>query len=1335
MAALGAALIMVLASFPVVLRAGEQPFSLLSSGQDGVRLTFELPAWSLEPFSWRGADYTRIEADGAEVISRPGYPSMPCYSVALVVPPGCAARGSISGEDRTFARTGALFPALAPPGDENESRESLSLPAFGQEYLQGGEHPEEPLVLSGPFQFREYRVLQLTVYPFSYDPSNGRLTIRRRMDIDISFSGQLSAESNSPSDRPDGLADPFVRGAFLNWRSAGAWLTPRTRLAASSASPFDRAPHWAAVRIDSSGVYSISGAALLASGVEISGIAPSSLRLYFSGGKMQDEDPSADMPDLHEVAIRVTGVADGSFGQGDRVIFYGQGLDRFSVDDTGAVSSLVHRYDNRAVYWLSWGDPGASGLRMQEIAAIPDAAAPAVTSGERWFHFERNNIYLSDLQGEESKFNLSPDFWAWVETGDSPDIRERTLNVPAVPLSNGNKLRCQFYGKARYASVYWNANLNGMQLGFGNTFDARIFTTDWLNLPENCLIEGGNRFILSGLNWITGFVELRMNTALVMDGKGQVEYHVRPEGQSVYQISEAQPRETEVYDITRPGNPVLLTGLERNSAGVRFSLPSSASPLRSFVVLTDSAYAAPASIALFDPPGLRRMSGAEYVVITPRALSTQAGSLAASRAARFSTQVVTVEDIYDEFGLGQKDPAAVRNFLHYAFDAWPVRPRFAVLFGDGHNDFRGWTGEGRARPNHIIPYISSGDVAYDEWFVRFESGGLPQISLGRIPVQKAADASVVADKVARYEQGGERGDWVRRVILSADDGYVSGGACDDVSGHVAGSESIDSLLPEELVRKKVYLDSYPFDPPEIGSRKPSASRELVEWWNRGALLVNYIGHGGPTQWSQELLFDVERDLPLLTNGYKLPLVLNSSCSIGYFDSYRTDAMAERLLTASGGGAIAVYAGTRVTYAGQNLALNRLLVQKLFGTEAVTLGEAALQARLGMGSAEYSNSAQYTVFGDPALLLHSPAGRMSISLDGAGQLKPGGKAEFSGSVLNNGGQIETGFSGVAQIKFLSDSRKVTIPYQCYWYGVTTDRAVQFVPAGSVLFDGGVTVSGGRFSGAFIMPLNLSSATVSDSLAAGSGRFIGYSTSESIDASGAGQRMQVSGRNAELSDSAGPEIRVLYKGRELRDGDRISKGSPLILALKDESGINTTGSPGYQVALEVDAGTSYSTDLTPYFRYNTDSYQEGSLEVSLNPVSEGLHSFRFRAADNALNASRTEIMLYVSQSGTSLSLANVLNYPNPFRDETDICFDLGSPADVLIRIFSVAGRPVRELRMFGASAGFNRVRWDGRDEYQEKVANGVYLYKIICRPVNEAFDNTEEVEATGKALLSR
>jgi len=57
------------------------------------------------------------------------------------------------------------------------------------------------------------------------------------------------------------------------------------------------------------------------------------------------------------------------------------------------------------------------------------------------------------------------------------------------------------------------------------------------------------------------------------------------------------------------------------------------------------------------------------------------------------------------------------------------------------------------------------------------------------------------------------------------------------------------------------------------------------------------------------------------------------------------------------------------------------------------------------------------------------------------------------------------------------------------------------------------------------------------------------------------------------------------------------------------------------------------------------------------------------------------------------------------------------------------------MFGASAGFNRVRWDGRDEYQEKVANGVYLYKIICRPVNEAFDNTEEVEATGKALLSR
>jgi hypothetical protein len=193
---------------------------------------------------------------------------------------------------------------------------------------------------------------------------------------------------------------------------------------------------------------------------------------------------------------------------------------------------------------------------------------------------------------------------------------------------------------------------------------------------------------------------------------------------------------------------------------------------------------------------------------------------------------------------------------------------------------------------------------------------------------------------------------------------------------------------------------------------------------------------------------------------------------------------------------------------------------------------------------------------------------------------------------------------------------------------------------------------------------------------------------------------------------------------------------MLVLSDDNGINTTGSPGVQLSLEVDEGTAYAADLTPLFRYRQDSYQEGTVLIDLDQVSPGLHSFRFRATDNLLNSASAEWMLNLTGAAAGLTLSGVMNYPNPFRDETDICFEISNQADVLIRIFTVAGRPVRELRSFGVHAGFNTIRWDGTDEYKQKIANGVYLYKIICKPLTDSSPTaTKEVEAIGKALLSR
>jgi hypothetical protein len=338
------------------------------------------------------------------------------------------------------------------------------------------------------------------------------------------------------------------------------------------------------------------------------------------------------------------------------------------------------------------------------------------------------------------------------------------------------------------------------------------------------------------------------------------------------------------------------------------------------------------------------------------------------------------------------------------------------------------------------------------------------------------------------------------------------------------------------------------------------------------------------------------------------------------------------------------------------------------------------------------------------------------------------------VESPGGGAEGSFSGVAKVKFLLSGRPVDIAYQCTGSSGLLNRNISFERSSTVLFDGPVTVAGGAFSGSFVLPLSLSGEVPVDTMQGAVGLFSAYATSDEYDAAGAGEKIALSLTGGTSSDSSAPVIKLFSAGRELADGDRISRDRPLVISLSDQSGINTTGRPGEQLTIEVDGGNTWSADLTELFSYERDSYQQGTVEVSLDRVPDGLHSFRFRAVDNALNASRLELMLNVAASGGTLMLSQVLNYPNPFSENTSICFEVNQAADVLIRIFTVAGRPVKQLRTFVPTAGFQTVDWDGTDEYKQKVANGVYLYKITCKSVSD-ISSSEEVEAVGKALLSR
>jgi flagellar hook assembly protein FlgD len=84
-----------------------------------------------------------------------------------------------------------------------------------------------------------------------------------------------------------------------------------------------------------------------------------------------------------------------------------------------------------------------------------------------------------------------------------------------------------------------------------------------------------------------------------------------------------------------------------------------------------------------------------------------------------------------------------------------------------------------------------------------------------------------------------------------------------------------------------------------------------------------------------------------------------------------------------------------------------------------------------------------------------------------------------------------------------------------------------------------------------------------------------------------------------------------------------------------------------------------------------------------------------------------------------ISNVFNYPNPFTTSTAFVFTLtGSqvPQNIRIEILTITGKIVKEITMaelgpINIGRNITQYKWDGTDMYGQKLANGVYLYRII------------------------
>lgn len=235
-----------------------------------------------------------------------------------------------------------------------------------------------------------------------------------------------------------------------------------------------------------------------------------------------------------------------------------------------------------------------------------------------------------------------------------------------------------------------------------------------------------------------------------------------------------------------------------------------------------------------------------------------------------------------------------------------------------------------------IRWGSPPTIASDIPYADIDGDGIPELAVGRMPVDSASELATVLNKTIGYEQQAEHGSWERRLNIASGNGGF--GAVTDALIEAAARQVILQTVPTEYETQHIYPSAAVGKGLVLASFAARARQQLSE----GSLAWVYLGHGRPTELDHvptatghESILSVG-DVPKLRCGGHRPLAVLVACYTGAMDA-PGDCLAEELLKADEG-PVAVIAATRVTMPYGNTVLGCELLRACFHDRPQHLGD-------------------------------------------------------------------------------------------------------------------------------------------------------------------------------------------------------------------------------------------------------------------------------------------------------------------------------------------------------------------------------------------------------------
>ncbi|PWH17219.1 MAG: hypothetical protein DDG59_08250 [Anaerolineae bacterium] len=1015
--------------------AQEAGFHLVQADDSGVTIEYFLGDYSFETVELDGARYDRILLQDASHIGEPGKPNLPLVATSIGVPINAEFDLQIEEtQTKTLSGTYRIEPASTyMVGEEDLTAGNLIYVPDSETYASPSAYPGIQVELGEAGKLRSQRILPVRVFPFQYRPASGDLEVIQYIRFRVVFQssdGKPLLESSSALAEEDNPFEPLYQQSLLNYQEARryrAFEYPRneTLQLLSETASSERYK----ITVTEDGIYKLTYETLQAAGMPVTTVNPQTFAMTNQG---------------RPVAIYVHN-SDGDaskFSPGEYVLFFGERLDgtylaslyadeddfwrdnfyRSNEQTPTAFSprfnrTMIEKYTNQNVYWLTYG--GEGGPFMEQVDVTP-GSAPYLESFQQRIHYEEQNVWWTTHFTSEDTF-----FWDNVQFTANTE-KNYSLNVPN-PIPEGNAtLRGEFVARADSSSInpdhvqafYINKNQHPTSIGT-ITWDGKRRYRFEFTFPASYLVHGPN----------TLTVEFKKVSGVIVDQIFVDWFEIIYERQMIAQgnqisINRPSPQAPQssfgayrlylplvlrdnmainsfsisgftdqpiILQISDPLKPKKVNGANFENGVCSFVLPSDLGKslfVASPTLLTASKIE---KVSFDDIVGQE----ADYIFIAPKAFLTTVQDLASYRQTTdgFSTTVVSLEEIINQFNFGIYHPRAIKNYLQYVYDHWTTKPSYVLLVGDGH-----WNFLGSSSYDNPTIYMPPNLQWVDPWQGEIDSANdlvtvdgwdpLPDIYIGRLPVTANEEILAYLYKVQVYENALNQA-WQKRFLFVSDANDPSAGNFPALMDDVINDYSISDQRKVYLNKSGSTYTSYntesdnnlPCGTPDGSNQCPNATQTLLSLINTtGVGHLVYSGHGFIDGWSKAVVFSNPK-VNELNNGSPLPIVFSLDCLDGYWYypqltavDHRGQSLIEILVRTPSKGAVAAFSPTGLGLATAHDKLQRGFYDYIFSGNNWRLGEAAVRAKLRVyqeANLHVDLVHTYTVFGDPALLASSP----------------------------------------------------------------------------------------------------------------------------------------------------------------------------------------------------------------------------------------------------------------------------------------------------------------------------------------------------------------------------